>query len=161
MNVLPPPSSSTGTGGEANASWSLQTPHDAYLLGLRVEHPANRSAREVYAAFLGVEPHTLRATEGGGVWRWFASDRTVRWAPQERAPWAWRKKATRDACESPRELWERLAARGILPPTWVDSVEREFFDLPARSEALVITDAPLTLEPVSYTHLTLPTICSV
>ncbi len=125
---------------------SLQSPQDAHLLGQRVERPSNRRAREVYAAFLGVDARELERAESGGVWRWFASDRTVRWAPREGAPWAMRKKARRDACESPRELWELLAARGIIPAGWIGSEDREFYDAPARGESAVSSECPVTLE---------------
>jgi hypothetical protein len=69
---------------------SLASPQDAHLLGLRIDRPAQRMARPAYAAFLGVEARDLRGAEDGGVWRWYASDRTVRWAPAEGAPWAQR-----------------------------------------------------------------------
>ena len=71
---------------ETSSTLSLQTPQDMHLLGLRLERPSSRAAREVYATLLGVDVGELRGAENRGVWRWYVSDRTVRWAPLEGAP---------------------------------------------------------------------------
>lgn len=130
---------------ETSSTLSLQTPQDMHLLGLRLERPSSRAAREVYATLLGVDVGELRGAENRGVWRWYVSDRTVRWAPLEGAPWALRWKARRSACRAPRELWELLASRLIIPPEWVGTDEREFFDAPSRSEKATTADCPVTL----------------
>lgn len=127
------------------ATASFDTPLDMHGLGLRLDRPASRSAPSVYAALLGVDEGALRGAEEGGVWRWYASDRTVRWAPQEGAPWALRWKATRSACQTPRELWERLVARSILPMDWVGGGGRLFGDPPARGERDRTDDVPLNI----------------
>lgn len=121
---------------------SLSSVQDAHLLGLRLDRPQQRSARAVYAAFLGMDERELRGTEDGGAWRWYPSDRTVRWAPVEGAPWARRWKATRAACTTPSELWERLVARSILPQDVVDGSARVFFGRSQRNVAVDEGDVP-------------------
>ncbi len=95
---------------------SLSSVQDAHLLGLRLDRPQQRSARAVYAAFLRMDERDLRGTEDGGAWRWYPSDRTVRWAPVEGAPWARRWKATSSRWEAPDAVVGRRF-RALLDPT--------------------------------------------
>lgn len=121
----------------------LATPQDFHLLGLRLERPSQPRAPDACAALLGVNASELRGGTPDGVWRWYPSDRTVRWAPTEGAPWALRWKATRSACLTPGELWETLAARGVIPDDWVESVARDFYDAPRRGDKSVASGVPV------------------
>ncbi len=132
-------------GVAASLMLEVATPQDMHQLGLRLDRPVKRRAREAYAALLGVDPGDLRGSEDGGAWRWYVSDRTVRWAPQEGAPWALRWKTKRGACPTPRELWERLASRSVLPMDWVGSAAREFREAPTRGAKVVTMDTPVTM----------------
>lgn len=117
---------------EAGPRSELRPPRsqaDAIAVARRIlEYRPPRMA-EALSVVLGLDARELTRLFSSGAWKWSTSRNEIVWAKRAPGPgeqWELTIPASKDKITDPKQAWEALTARSLIPASWTDNPGRTY-----------------------------------